>query len=81
MAFAREVVGSNVPLPPILEVTLGGHSSGSLTIPRCKIGTLRIHYTQARVELRQWCIHPGFKTHGQSQPKSKTQNTSGFTKW
>ena len=23
----------------VLEVTLGGHSSGSLTIPRCKIGT------------------------------------------
>ena len=53
-SLGREVVGSN--LPPVPEVTLGGHSSGSLTIPRYKIGTrpwleqsqltLRIHYTQ-----------------------------------
>ena len=21
----------------------------------------------------QWCIHPGFKTHGQNQPKCKTE--------
>ena len=28
-----------LPLPAVPEVTLGGHSSGSLTIPRCKIGT------------------------------------------
>ena len=44
-------MGSNLP------VTLDGHSSGSLTIPRCKIGTSpwpgqpeltqRIHYVQA----------------------------------
>ena len=33
-ALGREVLGSN-----LLEVTLGGHSSGSLTVPRCKIGT------------------------------------------
>ena len=26
---------------------------------------------QARVELKQWCIHPGFKTYRQSQLKSK----------
>ena len=26
------------------------------------------HYTEATEEHRQ-CIHPGFKTHGQSQPK------------
>ena len=38
------------------------------------------HYVQARVEHRLWCINPGFKTHGQSQPKSKTENTSGSTK-
>ena len=36
-----EVVGWN--LPAILEVTLDGHSSGSLTIPRCKIGTRSRH--------------------------------------
>ena len=35
----REVLGSNLPLPAVTEVTLGSHSSGSLTIPRCKIGT------------------------------------------
>ena len=49
------VVGSN--LPTVQELTLGGHSSSSFTIPRCKIGTrsrpgkseltLRIHYVQA----------------------------------
>ena len=53
---------------------------------RCKIGTKprpgqleltpRVHYEQARVE----CIRPGFKTHGQSQPKSETESTSGSTK-
>ena len=31
------------------------------------------------IECRQWCIHPGFKTHGQSQLKSETENTSGST--
>ena len=45
-----------LPLPANLEVTLGGHSRWSLTIPRCKIGTRpwprkseltpRIHYGQ-----------------------------------
>ena len=53
-ALGHEVVGSNLPAVP--KVTLGGHSSGSLTIPRCKNGTrswpgqseltLRMHYTQ-----------------------------------
>ena len=28
------------------------------------------HYVQARAECRQWWIHPGLETHGQSQPKS-----------
>ena len=48
------VLGLNLPAVP--EVTLGGHSSGSLTIPRCKIWgrpcsgksalTPSIHYAQ-----------------------------------
>ena len=29
---------------------------------------------------RQWWIHLGFKTHGQSQPKSEIESTSGSTK-
>ena len=33
------------------------------------------------IECRPWCIHPGFKIHGQSQPKSETENTSGSTKY
>ena len=33
-AEIAEVIGSNMPA-----VILGGHSSGSLTIPRCIIGT------------------------------------------
>ena len=33
------------------------------------------------IECKWWCIHPGFKTHGQSQPKSETESTSGSTKW
>ena len=37
-ALGREAVGLN--LPTIPEGTLGGHSSSSLTIPRCKIGTM-----------------------------------------
>ena len=36
-ALGREVMGSDLPVVP--EVTLSGHSSGSLTIPKCKIGT------------------------------------------
>ena len=32
-ALGCKVMGSNLPL----SVTLGGHSGGSLTIPRCKI--------------------------------------------
>ena len=27
------------------------------------------------IEHRRWCIHPGFKTHGWSQPKSETEST------
>ena len=38
-ALGHEVVGSNLTLSAVPEVTLGGHSSGSLTIPSCKIGT------------------------------------------
>ena len=70
---------------------IGSHSSGSLTLPRCKIGTrswpgnsevdFEDHYVQARAEFRQWWIHSGFDTHGQSQPKSETECTSGSTKW
>ena len=37
-ALGHEVLGSNLPLV-VLKVTLSGHSSGSLTIPRCKIRT------------------------------------------
>ena len=29
----------------------------------------------------RWENHPGFETHGQSQPKSKTESTSSSTKW
>ena len=35
--LGHEVLGSN--LLAVTKVTLGGPSSGSLTIPRCKIGT------------------------------------------
>ena len=51
---SHEVLGLNLPAVP--EVTLGGHSSSSLTIPRCNIGTrpwlgksklsIRIDYSQ-----------------------------------
>ena len=37
------------------------------------------HYAQARNEGRRWCIHSGFKTQGQSQPKSETEG-SGSSK-
>ena len=37
-ALGHEVLGSNLP-QAVPEVTLGSYSSGSLTIPRCKIGT------------------------------------------
>ena len=53
--LGRKVVGLNLPAVP--EVTLGSHSSSSLTIPRCKFRTrpwpghseitMRIHYEQA----------------------------------
>ena len=36
-ALGYKVMGSNLPVVP--EVTLGGLSSGSFTIPRCKTGT------------------------------------------
>ena len=32
------------------------------------------------IKRRLWCIHLGFKTHGQSQLKSETESTSGYTK-
>ena len=89
--FGCEVLASNLPLAAVPEATLGSHSSSSLTIPRCKIGTrpwpgkIRVdsEYTLCANdrESRQWCIHPGFKTHGWSQLKCKTESTSGFTKW
>ena len=37
-ALGHEVRGSNLPLA-VPEVILGGHSSGSLTVPRYKTGT------------------------------------------
>ena len=37
-ALGSQVLGSNLP-QAVLEVTLGSHSSSSLTIPRCKIVT------------------------------------------
>ena len=50
------MIGRSPNLPATTEVTSGSHSRGSLTIPRCKIGTrpwpgqpeltLRIHYAQ-----------------------------------
>ena len=53
-------IGKLSVLPAIPEVTLGGHSKASLTIPRCRIGTrpwpgnseltLRIHYAQVGAE-------------------------------
>ena len=74
-AFDQEVLGSI-----LLFAVLGSHSSGSLTIPRCLVDS-EDHYEQVRAECRQQWIHPGFETHGQSQPKSKTESTSGSTKW
>ena len=35
----------------------------------------------SNIERRWWCIHPGLKTHAQSQLKAKTESTSGSTKW
>ena len=37
-ALGCEVAGSNLPLPAVLEVTLGGHSSNSVTIQGVKLG-------------------------------------------
>ena len=34
----------------------------------------------SNIDWRRWCIHPGFKTHGWSQPKSETESTGGSTK-
>ena len=34
-------------------------------------------YAQMRTEHKEWCIHSGYKTHGQSQPKPETEGTSG----
>ena len=64
-ALGREVVGSNLHLPAVPEVTLGSHSSGHLTIPKCEIGT-RPWPGQSELTLR-------------IQPKSKTESTSGYT--
>ena len=60
-----------LPLPVIPEVTLGGHSNGSLTIPRCKIGiglgleiqswlwgSLRTRESRARVMNPPWPWSP-----------------------
>ena len=38
-ALGCKVLSSNLASTNILEVTLGGHSNSSLTIPKCKIGT------------------------------------------
>ena len=64
-------MGSNLHQPTVLEVTLGSHSSGSLIILRCKIGTrpwlgqsemaLRIHYAERKKEekhIAEWKAHP-----------------------
>ena len=39
------------------------------------------HCMQPSEEGRWWCIQPGFKTHRQSQLRSKTDSTNGSTKW
>ena len=69
-------------------MTLGGHSSSSLTIPRCKIGTglgLEIQSwlwgSFCTSKSRQWWLHPDFETHRQSQPKSETESANSSTKW
>ena len=77
-------MGSN--LLAILEVTLGGHSSVSLTIPRCKIGTRswpgqseltpRIHYVQATESAGDGACTLPLKPYGWSQLKPKTESTS-----
>ena len=36
---------------------------------------------EATKERRRRSIHPDFKTHGQSHPKSEAEGTSGSTKW
>ena len=64
-----------LPLPVIPEVTLGGHSNGSLTIPRCKIGiglgleiqswlwgSLRTRESRARVMNPPWPWSPWAKS-------------------
>ena len=78
-------------LPVIPEVTLGGHSSGSLTVPRCKIGTglgleiqswlwggsLRARESRVQAMMDPpWLWNPWVKS-----TKSKTESTSGSTKW
>ena len=45
------VVGLNQPTAPV--VTLGSHSSGSCTIPRCKLGVLEMAWV-VRVEDHQY---------------------------
>ena len=60
-ALDHEVVGLN--LPADLEVTLGGHSSSSLTIPRCKIGTSpwpRQSQLTLRIKWKQAIVHPSW---------------------
>ena len=75
---------SNLNLPKFFpEVTLGGHSSSCLTIPRCKIGTrpwpvqseltLRIITHKQEQNTGHGASTLGFKTHGKSQPKSETE--------
>ena len=88
-ALGREVVGSN--LPAVSEVTLSGHPSGSLTIPRGKIGsrprpgnselTPRIIMSKREQNAGDDGFTLALKVMGQSQPKSKTESTSGPTKW
>ena len=43
------------------------------------IYVLAITYAQVRRKYGWWLIHHGFKTHGQSRQKSKTESTSGST--
>ena len=74
--------GSN--LPAVLEMTLGSHSSNSLTIPRCKIGTrpssLQIHYMQATESACNGSSILALKPMGRVNWSPK-QNTNGSTKW
>ena len=89
--LGREVMDSNLPLPAVLEVILGRHSYGSLTIPRCKTGTRSlpwklelspmIQHAQVTDSVGDGASSLALKLRGLVQQKSETESTSGSTKW